>query len=187
MNAVYCGVLEWLWEWKVCTGMEHPWPKVILVTSSTCSRGGLGSEIILAWIQWYNGWLIEAMLCYRWIIVGLRASGSPSCTREMGSGEYSAWLVRQCQMVHGCWHCSRRQCVYILYVVLLVNGGYACLSGLSFTPDLYKCGIDIAGVSRIQWYQDTSWQYTNTLRAFATDNVTVTPHCKRWRGQESQP
>ena len=26
-------------------------------------------------------------------------------------------------------------------------GGYACLSGLCFTPDLYKCGVDISGVS----------------------------------------
>ena len=26
-------------------------------------------------------------------------------------------------------------------------GGYACLSGLCFTPELYKCGVDIAGVS----------------------------------------
>jgi dipeptidyl aminopeptidase/acylaminoacyl peptidase len=26
-------------------------------------------------------------------------------------------------------------------------GGYACLSGLSFTPHLYKCGVSIAGVS----------------------------------------
>ncbi len=26
-------------------------------------------------------------------------------------------------------------------------GGYACLSGLCFTPELYKCGVNIAGVS----------------------------------------
>jgi len=24
-------------------------------------------------------------------------------------------------------------------------GGYACLAGLTFTPDLYKCGVDIVG------------------------------------------
>ena len=27
-------------------------------------------------------------------------------------------------------------------------GGYACLAGLAFTPDLYKCGVDIVGKSR---------------------------------------
>ncbi len=26
-------------------------------------------------------------------------------------------------------------------------GGYATLSGLCFTPELYECGVDIAGVS----------------------------------------
>jgi dipeptidyl aminopeptidase/acylaminoacyl peptidase len=29
-------------------------------------------------------------------------------------------------------------------------GGYACLCGLAFTPELFKCGVDIAGVSSRQ-------------------------------------
>ena len=33
-------------------------------------------------------------------------------------------------------------------------GGYACLAGLTFTPDLYKCGVDIVGArpaSSLHW------------------------------------
>ena len=29
-------------------------------------------------------------------------------------------------------------------------GGYACLTGLAFTPDLYKCGVDIVGLFNIK-------------------------------------
>ena len=30
-----------------------------------------------------------------------------------------------------------------------VAGGYACLAGLCFTPDLYTCGVDVVGPSHI--------------------------------------
>lgn len=30
-----------------------------------------------------------------------------------------------------------------------IAGGYACLAGLCFTPDLYTCGVDVVGPSHI--------------------------------------
>ena len=34
-------------------------------------------------------------------------------------------------------------------------GGYACLAGLTFTPDLYACGVDIVGPSNIKTLLDS--------------------------------
>lgn len=33
--------------------------------------------------------------------------------------------------------------------IVLVAGGYACLAGMCFTPDLYCCGVDIVGPSHV--------------------------------------
>jgi dipeptidyl aminopeptidase/acylaminoacyl peptidase len=35
-------------------------------------------------------------------------------------------------------------------------GGYACLAGLAFTPNLYRCGVSIAGVSNCYFISDSS-------------------------------
>ncbi|NMV12853.1 S9 family peptidase, partial [Vibrio parahaemolyticus] len=34
-------------------------------------------------------------------------------------------------------------------------GGYATLAGVTFTPDLYKCGIDYVGVSNLFTFMDS--------------------------------
>ena len=45
-------------------------------------------------------------------------------------------------------------------------GGYACLAGLTFTPDLYKCGVDIVGpsTSNIKTLLDSIPDYWAHLR-----------------------
>lgn len=43
-------------------------------------------------------------------------------------------------------------------------GGYACLAGLTFTPDVYKCGVDIVGPSNIKTLLDSIPSYWGPLR-----------------------
>ena len=43
-------------------------------------------------------------------------------------------------------------------------GGYACLAGLAFTPDLYKCGVDIVGPSNVKTLLDSIPPYWAPLR-----------------------
>lgn len=43
-------------------------------------------------------------------------------------------------------------------------GGYACLAGLAFTPDLYACGVDIVGPSNIKTLLDSIPPYWAPLR-----------------------
>jgi len=43
-------------------------------------------------------------------------------------------------------------------------GGYACLAGLTFTPDVYKCGVDIVGPSNIKTLLDSIPAYWGPLR-----------------------
>ncbi|KAL3935882.1 MAG: hypothetical protein SGBAC_008691 [Bacillariaceae sp.] len=43
-------------------------------------------------------------------------------------------------------------------------GGYACLAGLTFTPDLYACGVDIVGPSNIKTLLDSIPPYWGPLR-----------------------
>ena len=43
-------------------------------------------------------------------------------------------------------------------------GGYACLAGMTFTPDLYACGVDIVGPSNIKTLLDSIPPYWGPLR-----------------------
>lgn len=43
-------------------------------------------------------------------------------------------------------------------------GGYACLAGLTYTPDLYACGVDIVGPSNIKTLLDSIPPYWAPLR-----------------------
>ena len=43
-------------------------------------------------------------------------------------------------------------------------GGYACLAGLTFTPDVYACGVDIVGPSNIKTLLDSIPPYWGPLR-----------------------
>lgn len=43
-------------------------------------------------------------------------------------------------------------------------GGYACLAGLAFTPDLYTCGVDIVGPSNVKTLLDSIPAYWGPLR-----------------------
>ena len=43
-------------------------------------------------------------------------------------------------------------------------GGYACLAGMAFTPDLYACGVDIVGPSNIKTLLDSIPAYWAPLR-----------------------
>ena len=44
------------------------------------------------------------------------------------------------------------------------TGGYATLAGMTFTPDLYKCGVDIVGPSNIKTLLDSIPPYWGPLR-----------------------
>ena len=39
---------------------------------------------------------------------------------------------------------------HVLLPCHMADGGYACLAGMAFTPDLYACGVDIVGPSNIK-------------------------------------
>jgi len=43
-------------------------------------------------------------------------------------------------------------------------GGYACLAGLTFTPEMYACGVDIVGPSNIKTLLDSIPPYWGPLR-----------------------
>lgn len=43
-------------------------------------------------------------------------------------------------------------------------GGYACLAGMTFTPELYACGVDIVGPSNIKTLLDSIPSYWGPLR-----------------------
>lgn len=43
-------------------------------------------------------------------------------------------------------------------------GGYACLAGVTFTPDLYKCGVDVVGPSNVKTLLDSIPPYWGPLR-----------------------
>lgn len=43
-------------------------------------------------------------------------------------------------------------------------GGYACLAGLTFTPELYKCGVDVVGPSNIKTLLDSIPDYWKPIR-----------------------
>ena len=43
-------------------------------------------------------------------------------------------------------------------------GGYACLAGLTFTPDTYACGVDIVGPSNVKTLLDSIPDYWIPLR-----------------------
>jgi dipeptidyl aminopeptidase/acylaminoacyl peptidase len=43
-------------------------------------------------------------------------------------------------------------------------GGYACLAGLTFTPDLYACGVDIVGPSNCKTLLDSMPAYWGPMR-----------------------
>lgn len=43
-------------------------------------------------------------------------------------------------------------------------GGYACLAGLAFTPELYACGVDIVGPSNVKTLLDSIPPYWAPLR-----------------------
>lgn len=43
-------------------------------------------------------------------------------------------------------------------------GGYACLAGMTFTPELYACGVDIVGPSNVKTLLDSIPPYWGPLR-----------------------
>jgi len=43
-------------------------------------------------------------------------------------------------------------------------GGYACLAGLTFTPELYACGVDIVGPSNVKTLLDSIPSYWGPMR-----------------------
>jgi len=43
-------------------------------------------------------------------------------------------------------------------------GGYACLAGLAFTPEVYACGVDIVGPSNVKTLLDSIPSYWGPLR-----------------------
>ena len=50
-------------------------------------------------------------------------------------------------------------------------GGYAALAGATFTPDLFKCAVDIVGPSNLLTFMDTIPPYWETFRAMMYQRV----------------
>src|SRR5690625_7373499 len=50
-------------------------------------------------------------------------------------------------------------------------GGYATLAGLTFTPDLYACGVDIVGPSNLITLLDSVPPYWGPMRQIFTRRV----------------
>ncbi len=50
-------------------------------------------------------------------------------------------------------------------------GGYATLAGMTYTPDLYKCGVDYVGVSNLFTFQETIPAYWEPYRKMIQEMV----------------
>jgi dipeptidyl aminopeptidase/acylaminoacyl peptidase len=50
-------------------------------------------------------------------------------------------------------------------------GGYACLAGLTFTPELYCCGVDIVGPSHIKTLLQSIPPYWAPLKRQLIDRI----------------
>ncbi|CEM39208.1 unnamed protein product [Vitrella brassicaformis CCMP3155] len=50
-------------------------------------------------------------------------------------------------------------------------GGYAVLAGLTFTPDLYRCGVDIVGVSEVKKLIESIPPYWKPMKMMFTKRV----------------
>ncbi len=50
-------------------------------------------------------------------------------------------------------------------------GGYATLVGLTFTPDLFACGVDICGISNLTTFLDSIPPYWKPLKAAIVKNL----------------
>lgn len=50
-------------------------------------------------------------------------------------------------------------------------GGYATLAGVTFTPDLYKCGVDYVGVSNLFTFQETIPPYWEPMKKMLYEMV----------------
>ena len=62
-----------------------------------------------------------------------------------------------CARVHACARTAASHCATARGLPRLLRcryggsyGGYATLAGLTFTPELYSCGVDIVGPSNLQ-------------------------------------
>jgi len=65
-------------------------------------------------------------------------------------------------------------------------GGYACMAGLAFTPDLYRCGINYVGVTDIALLQKTIPEHWERLRA-DLENKTGNKKTDKARMEETSP
>lgn len=50
-------------------------------------------------------------------------------------------------------------------------GGYACLAGLAFTPELYCCGVDVVGPSHIRTLFQSIPAYWAPMKQLLVDRV----------------
>lgn len=50
-------------------------------------------------------------------------------------------------------------------------GGYACLAGLAFTPELYCCGVDIVGPSHVRTLLQSIPAYWAPLKRQLVDRI----------------
>jgi dipeptidyl aminopeptidase/acylaminoacyl peptidase len=75
------------------------------------------------------------------------------------AGEYTPW--------HGMFlRCLGEQTrnKYLNFSIPFFHSSYACLAGLTFTPDVYCCGVDIVGPSNIKTLLDSIPAYWGPLR-----------------------
>ena len=127
---------------------EKPTPLVLLVHGGPWARDFWGFNPAVQWL---------ANRGYAVLQVNYRGSSGYSKTflhkgdKQWGVGDMQhdlsdavAWAVREGVALED------KVCIYGGSY-----GGYACLAGLTFTPDLYACGVDIVGPSNIKTLLDS--------------------------------
>lgn len=136
---------------------DKPTPLVLLVHGGPWARDYWGFN---AQAQWF------ANRGYATLQVNYRAStGYGKSFLHKGDGEWGVGAMQNDLTDSVRWAIDNgvadpdRVCVYGGSY-----GGYATLAGLTFTPDLYACGVDIVGPSNIKTLLDSIPAYWGPLR-----------------------
>jgi len=136
---------------------EKPTPLVLLVHGGPWARDGWGFNAMAQWLA--NRGYAVLQVNYRGSS-GYGKSFLHKGDKQWGVGDMQhdlsdavAWAVKEGIALQD------KVCIFGGSY-----GGYACLAGMTFTPELYACGVDIVGPSNIKTLLDSIPPYWGPLR-----------------------
>lgn len=125
------------------TNKKKQWPLVLLVHGGPWERDYLKFNPIVQW-------LTNREYC----VLSVNFRGSTGYGKKFLHSGDKQWGVGSMQhdLTDSVKWCIEQGIVDRKKICIFGSsyGGYACLSGLCFTPNLYKCGVDIAGPNNIK-------------------------------------